>query len=106
MALAALLLYQGTNAGIYYLLGVGIWGWAYVEGEVSFFSFFFSVQFWSNRQLTVSSYRLFVLCPGRYHGDLIGRDDWKRCKYIMTWSILGRKGILWLGYPIADFLDG
>lgn len=44
-----------------------------------------------------------MLCPGRYHGDLIGRDDWKRCKYIMTWSIPGRKGILWLGYPIADF---
>ncbi|KAF1347902.1 hypothetical protein BDV97DRAFT_356301 [Delphinella strobiligena] len=34
MALAALLLYQGTNAGVYYLCGVGVWGWAYVEGEV------------------------------------------------------------------------
>lgn len=41
MALAALLLYQGTNAGVYYLCGVGVWGWAYVEGEVIFFPFFF-----------------------------------------------------------------
>ena len=33
-ALAALLLYQGTNPGIYYLIGVGVYFWAYSEGEV------------------------------------------------------------------------
>lgn len=33
-ALAALLLYQGTNAGIYYLVGVGVYFWAFSEGEV------------------------------------------------------------------------
>lgn len=33
-ALAALLLYQGTNAGIYYLVGIGMYFWAYSEGEV------------------------------------------------------------------------
>ena len=34
-ALAALLLYQGTNAGLYYLVGVGVYFWAFIEGEVS-----------------------------------------------------------------------
>ena len=33
-ALAALLLYQGTNAGLYYLIGVGVYFWAFAEGEV------------------------------------------------------------------------
>ena len=33
-ALAALLLYQGTNAGLYYLIGMGVYFWAYSEGEV------------------------------------------------------------------------
>jgi len=32
--LAALLLYQGTNAGLYYLIGMGVYFWAYSEGEV------------------------------------------------------------------------
>lgn len=35
-ALAAILLYQGTNAGLYYLIGMGIYFWAYSEGEVSY----------------------------------------------------------------------
>lgn len=34
-ALAALLLYQATNAGLYYLVGVGVYFWAFLEGEVS-----------------------------------------------------------------------
>lgn len=34
-SLAALLLYQGTNAGIYYLVGMGVYFWAFSEGEVS-----------------------------------------------------------------------
>ncbi|KAL8859142.1 MAG: hypothetical protein Q9178_004405 [Gyalolechia marmorata] len=33
-ALAALLLYQGTNPGIYYLLGMGVYFWGFSEGEV------------------------------------------------------------------------
>ncbi len=33
-ALAALLIYQGTNAGLYYLIGVGAYFWAFAEGEV------------------------------------------------------------------------
>lgn len=36
-ALAAVLLYQGTNAALYYLIGMGVLGWGFVEGEVSFF---------------------------------------------------------------------
>lgn len=34
-SLTALLLYQGTNAGIYYLIGIGVYFWAFSEGEVS-----------------------------------------------------------------------
>ncbi|KAK7540846.1 uncharacterized protein J3D65DRAFT_616684 [Phyllosticta citribraziliensis] len=32
--LAALLLYQGTNAGLYYIIGMIVYFWAYSEGEV------------------------------------------------------------------------
>ncbi len=35
-ALAAVLLYQGTNSALYYLIGVAVYFWAYSEGEVSF----------------------------------------------------------------------
>jgi hypothetical protein len=34
-ALAAALLYQGTNAAIYQVIGLGVYFWAYSEGEVS-----------------------------------------------------------------------
>jgi hypothetical protein len=34
-ALAAVLIYQGTNAAIYQLIGLGVYFWAYSEGEVS-----------------------------------------------------------------------
>lgn len=34
-SLTALLLYQGTNPGIYYLIGLGVYFWAFSEGEVS-----------------------------------------------------------------------
>jgi hypothetical protein len=36
-ALMALLLYQGTNAGVYYLVGIGVYFWAYSEGKVCCF---------------------------------------------------------------------
>jgi hypothetical protein len=39
-ALACLLQYQATNAGLYYLVGVGIYFWAFLEGEVSFATYF------------------------------------------------------------------
>ena len=39
-ALAAALLYQGTNAALYYLTGVVVYFWAYSEGEVSIFDIF------------------------------------------------------------------
>lgn len=34
--LTAVLLYQGTNPAIYYLIGMGIYLWGYNEGEVSY----------------------------------------------------------------------
>lgn len=33
-ALTSLLLYQGTNAGLYYIIGMIVYFWAYSEGEV------------------------------------------------------------------------
>lgn len=35
-ALSALLIYQGTNAGLYYIVGMIAYFWAYSEGEVCF----------------------------------------------------------------------
>lgn len=39
-ALACLLMYQSTNPGIYYLIGMGAYFWAYSEGEVRFWNSF------------------------------------------------------------------
>ncbi|KAI4725186.1 hypothetical protein E4T49_07112 [Aureobasidium sp. EXF-10728] len=33
-SLAAVLLYQGTNPALYYIVGCGVYFWAYAEGEV------------------------------------------------------------------------
>jgi hypothetical protein len=33
-ALASALIYQGTNAALYYLIGMAVYFWAYSEGEV------------------------------------------------------------------------
>jgi hypothetical protein len=33
-ALSSVLMYQSTNAAIYYLFGMGIYFWAYSDGEV------------------------------------------------------------------------
>jgi hypothetical protein len=33
-ALCALLIYQGTNSGLYYIIGMMAYFWAYSEGEV------------------------------------------------------------------------
>ena len=33
-ALFAALLYQGTDPALYYLIGIGVYFWAYSEGEV------------------------------------------------------------------------
>ena len=35
--LSVVLLYQGTNAALYYLIGYAVFFWAYIEGEVTCF---------------------------------------------------------------------
>ena len=35
-ALFAALLYQGTDPALYYLIGIGVYFWAYSEGEVCY----------------------------------------------------------------------
>ena len=42
-ALCALLIYQGTNAGLYYIIGMGAYFWAYSEGEVCTIRLFFNI---------------------------------------------------------------
>lgn len=37
-ALSAALIYQGTNAALYYLIGMIVYFWGYSEGEVSYLS--------------------------------------------------------------------
>lgn len=34
-ALSCVLMYQSTNAGLYYLVGMVVYFWGYSEGEVS-----------------------------------------------------------------------
>ena len=44
-ALVALLIYQGTNAGLYYIVGMGAYFWAYSEGEVRLLNLFPNLPF-------------------------------------------------------------
>ncbi len=37
-AAASVLMYQSTNAALYYLIGTGMYFWAYSDGEVSIFA--------------------------------------------------------------------
>jgi len=34
LALTSILMYQSTNAGLYYLIGMGVYFWGYSEGEI------------------------------------------------------------------------
>jgi hypothetical protein len=51
-ALACLLMYQSTNPGLYYLVGMGAYFWAFSEGEVRFSTPLSSLIFSLHRQLT------------------------------------------------------
>ena len=45
--LSAALIYQATNPAIYYVIGLGVYFWAYSEGEVCFPPFPFAIRYWS-----------------------------------------------------------
>ena len=60
-ALFAALLYQGTDPAIYYLVGIGVYFWAYSEGEVC--QEHYSSRFWNLANIV---FRLYVRSPGRY----------------------------------------
>jgi len=53
-ALAAALIYQGTNAALYYLIGMVVYFWAYSEGEVSITALLYSVP--TERLTDISDY--------------------------------------------------
>ncbi len=57
-ALMAILLYQATNPAIYYLVGVGVYFWAFSEGEVCCFSCFFLFRLTSCALLCHSCYSM------------------------------------------------
>lgn len=70
-ALCALLIYQGTNSGLYYIIGMMAYFWAYSEGEVS------PVQNLGLRDtLLTQCYRSFVLSPGRYRSEARRYGSW------------------------------
>lgn len=56
-ALCALLIYQGTNSGLYYIIGMIAYFWAYSEGEVS--------QTLSSRKLTNTILTIYADCMSR-----------------------------------------
>lgn len=65
-AMFAALLYQGTHPAIYYLVGMGVYFWAYTEGEVcSSLSLILSIGF-SERVSELTGLRLYVLSLGHY----------------------------------------
>ena len=52
--LSAVLLYQATNAALYYIIGVGVYFWAFSEGEVSSkLSEFFRTLEYATEMLTI-----------------------------------------------------
>lgn len=76
-SLSCILLYQATNPGLYYLIGSGVYFWAYTEGEVSadracifqkrFLGLLANEQFRSSAQY-----------HGRYQSDLIESLEQRR----------------------------
>lgn len=71
-ALSAALLYQATNPAIYYMIGMGVYFWAYSEGEVSSAA---SPVRW--RWIANTRYRLWPKRRGAYPQ---GREAEARCK--------------------------
>lgn len=70
-ALCALLIYQGTNSGLYYIIGMMAYFWAYSEGEVS------SSQFPLLRgNILIKYFRLFAPSPGHYRSEARQYGSW------------------------------
>lgn len=65
-ALAGAILYQGTNAAIYYLVGVIVYFWAYSEGEVRQFLLLGLIRIAAN-----IPHRLYVRNRGLYRRGLV-----------------------------------
>jgi hypothetical protein len=63
LALAAIIMYQSTNAAVYYILGEIIYFWAFADGEVRYLRDLY------HRAITHSRLRLFVQSLGHYPDD-------------------------------------
>ncbi len=61
-ALASVLLYQGTNAAIYYVIGMMVYFWAYSEGEVSFSRLLLAAHL-SHKQFTNTALQIICAKP-------------------------------------------
>jgi hypothetical protein len=73
-ALAAVLLYQGTNAALYYVIGMAVFFWAFYEGEVCHDNTHLPI--YEMVKLTCF-HSLFVQNHGRYRSDNLcqGRSE-------------------------------
>ena len=70
-ALACILMYQSTNAGLYYLIGMGVYFWAFAEGEVGLLTCVVLLRTF----LLIIGNRLSALSPGHYRKGI-----WEGCR--------------------------
>jgi hypothetical protein len=80
-SLTAVLLYQGTNPAMYYLIGCGMYFWAYTQGEVCCIAIAFS------RGYADEHDRLSAQSPGRYHEDQVIQSIWNRHDLVYAMQI-------------------
>jgi hypothetical protein len=71
-SLTAVLLYQGTNPAVYYLIGCGMYFWAYTQGEVCCIATAFCHGY-ANKYDRSSAQN-----PGRYREDQVVQSIWNR----------------------------
>jgi hypothetical protein len=71
-SLTAVLLYQGTNPAMYYLIGCGMYFWAYTQGEVCCIATAIPHDYANKYD------RLSAQSPGRYHVDQVIQSIWNR----------------------------
>jgi hypothetical protein len=71
-ALCALLIYQGTNSGLYYIIGMMAYFWAYSEGEVSS-----SRDLKSQHRMLTRYLRSFALSHGLCRSEARQYESWQ-----------------------------
>jgi hypothetical protein len=85
-SVTAVLLYQGTNPAMYYLIGCGMYFWAYTEGEVccTAIKFYYGC--------ADEHGRLSWQSPGRYREGQVIQSIWNRHDLVSNMQILFSPG--------------